>query len=112
MQLIVHLLVTTALVLVIGRVVSGIEVRDAKAAFFGAVGLGLANAFLRPVLVTLTLPLSVLTLGLFVFVLNAVILMLVAAVVDGFDVEDFGSALVGSLLLSALNFVVGVFFGI
>lgn len=106
-----HILVTAALLFIVGRIISGIEVRDAKAAIIGAVVLGLANFFVRPLLVLLTLPLTILTLGLFLIVVNAIVLMVAAAVVDGFAVKNFRSALLGSLLLTVLNLVVSRLLG-
>ncbi|MEE2900176.1 MAG: phage holin family protein [Gemmatimonadota bacterium] len=111
MGFISHILVSAGLLYVVGRLVDGIEVRDGKAAIFGAMGLGLANAFVRPLLIKLTLPITFITLGLFVFVVNALMLMLAAAFVDGFEVEDFPSALWGALALSVMNFLVGMFLG-
>jgi len=110
LQFLLHLVVTAILLFVVGKIVAGIEVRDAKAALWGALVLGIANAIVRPVLVLLTLPLTIITLGLFLFVLNAVMLMLAAALVDGFKVRGFGSALIGSVLLSVLNLVVDLVF--
>lgn len=106
----VHVVVTAMLLFVVGRIVPGIEVRDGKAALWGALVLGIANGVLRPVLVLFTLPLTLITLGLFLFVLNALMLMLAAALVDGFRVRGFGAALVGSVLLSLLNLAVSVVF--
>ena len=112
MGLIIHILVSAALLWVLGQMVSGIEVRDGKAALFGAVMLGLGNAFIRPLLILLTLPITVLTLGLFLLVVNAVVLMIAAAFVDGFEVKGFGAAVWGSLLLAIMNLLVGRFLGI
>lgn len=111
MGFIVHVLVTAGLVFVLGHLVSGIHVRDGKAALFGAIVLGLANAFVRPLLVLLTLPATILTLGLFLFVVNALMLMLAAAFVDGFEVRGLGSALWGSILLGLMNTVVWAVLG-
>ncbi len=111
MQFIVHILVTSVLLFLIGRMIEGIDVRDGKAALFGALALGLANALVRPVVVFLTLPVTVVTLGLFLFVVNALMLTLAAAVVDGFEVDGFGAALKGSLALAILNLLVGIFMG-
>jgi putative membrane protein len=111
MGFLVHILVSAVLLFLVGRMVEGIEVRDGKAAIFGALGLGLANALVRPLLLTLTLPITFLTLGLFVFVVNALMLMLAAAFVDGFEVEGFLPAVWGSLALGVMNFLVGMFFG-
>ena len=108
MGIIVHVLITTVLLFILGRMVDGIEVRDGKAALFGAMGLGLANAFVKPLLVMLTLPITFLTLGLFMIVVNALMLMLAAAFVEGFEVEDFGSAVWGAIALAVMNFLVGM----
>ncbi len=111
-QFAVHLLLSAVLLFIVGRVVSGIEVEDGAAALFGAGMLGLANAVVRPILLTLTFPITLITLGLFVFVVNALMLMLAAAFVDGFEVRGFGAALKGTVALALLNFVIGMFFGI
>jgi putative membrane protein len=108
MGFLIHTAVSAVLLFIVGRIASGIEVRDGKVALFGALGLGLANAFVRPLLVKLTLPISVLTLGLFVWVINALILVLVAEFVDGFEVEGFKAALWGSAALGLMNFLVGM----
>jgi len=110
LQFLAHVVVTAVLLVVVGRIVPGIEVRDGKAALWGALALGVANGVLRPVLVFFTLPLTIITLGLFLFVLNALMLMLAAALVDGFRVRGFGAALVGSVLLSLLNLAVSAVF--
>lgn len=112
MQFIVHILVTAVLLFLLGKMIDGFEVRDGKAAILGALVLGLANAFVRPLVVLLTLPVTLLTLGLFLFVVNALMLLLAAAIVDGFEVEGFGTALWGSVGLAVLNLLVGVFFGL
>lgn len=109
-EFLLHLVVTAILLFVVGKIVSGIEVRDARAALLGALVLGIANAVVRPILVFLTLPLTIVTLGLFLFVVNAVMLMLAAALVDGLRVRGFGAALAGSVLLSLLNLAVSVIF--
>ena len=68
-----------------------------------ALFLGLVNAVVRPILVILTLPVTILTLGLFIFVINALLFWLVAEVVKGFDVTGFGAALLGSILYSVIT---------
>jgi putative membrane protein len=110
MEFVSHVLVTAVLLFVVGRIVAGIEVRDAKAALLGALVLGIANGIVRPVLVLLTLPFTIITLGLFLLVVNAVMLMLAAAFVEGFRVRGFGAALMGSVLLSLLNLAVAAVF--
>jgi putative membrane protein len=110
MSVIVHVLVTAALLFVLGKMIDGFEVRSGKAAILGAIMLGLANFFVRPILVVLTLPATIVTLGLFLLVVNALMLMLAAAIVDGFEIEGFAPALWGSIGLAVLNFLVGVVF--
>jgi putative membrane protein len=111
MELILHIVVSAALLFIVGKMVDGIDVEGPGAAIFGAIILGLANFFVRPVLLLLTLPITVLTLGLlFIWVVNALILLLVARLVPGFRVRGFGPALLGSLLLAILNWGVGVIF--
>jgi putative membrane protein len=112
LEFLVHLLLTAFLLFVIGKIVKGIDVADGRAALFGALVLGIANAIVRPVLVFLTLPLTLLTLGLFLLVVNALMLMIAAAIVRGFTVRGFLPALWGSLLLSVFNLIVSMIFGI
>ena len=107
----VHLLVTAALLYVVGRMVTGIEVEDGSAALFGAIMLGVANAVVRPILVMLTFPITAVTFGLFIFVVNGVMLMLAAAFVDGFEVKSFWAGIKGAVALGLLNFLIGMFFG-
>ena len=106
MGIIAHILVTAVLLFVLGKIVDGIRVRDAKAAIIGAIALGLANFFVRPILVLLTLPVTIITLGLFLIVVNALMLGLAAWVVDGFEVKGAKAALWGSIVLALMNFVV------
>jgi putative membrane protein len=87
-------------------VVGGVQVSGFGAALIGALILGFVNAFVRPVMILLTLPLTIVTLGLFLFVLNAFMLWLVAALVPGFQISGFGAALLGSLLLTVLNILI------
>ena len=98
--------------MLVSWLVSGIKIADGKSALIAALVLGLANMFVRPVLVLLTLPLTILTLGLFLIVVNAGMLMLTSGFVSGFKVKNFASALVGSIVLSLLNLAVNVFFGL
>jgi putative membrane protein len=98
-----HLLVTAALLLIVASLVRGVHVEGWGPALLGALALGLVNAFVRPLMVLLTLPLTVLTFGLFLFVVNAFMLWLVAALVPGIRVQGFGAALLGSIVLTLLN---------
>jgi putative membrane protein len=85
---------------VASEIVPGIEVRDGATLIVAALLLGIVNAFVRPVAVVLTLPLTIITLGLFLLVINAGMLGFVAWLLDGFDVSGFWSALLGSVVVS------------
>jgi putative membrane protein len=111
MDFIVHILMNAGLLFLVGQLVDGIEVRDGKSAIFGAIVLGVANASVRKLIVLLTLPITFLTLGLFVIVINAIMLMIAAAFVDGFEIKRFSSAVWGGLAFSVLNVLVGMFLG-
>lgn len=111
MDILIHILFNAVLLFLVGRMVDGIEVRDGKSAIFGAIVLGLANASVRKLLIFLTLPVTIVTLGLFILVINALMLMLASVFVDGFEVEDFKAALWGSFAFAAMNFVAGMFIG-
>jgi len=81
-------------------------------ALLGAIVLGLVNAFVKPLMVFLTIPLTIITLGLFLLVINALVLQLVAALSPGIKVDGFGSALLGALVLTLLNLLVMMLFGV
>lgn len=106
MEFLAHLVVSAALLLVVAYAIRGFEVDGAGSALLGALVLGFANAVVRPVLVVLSLPITVLTFGLFLLVVNALVLKLSAALVPGFRIRGFLPALWGALLLSLLNLLV------
>jgi putative membrane protein len=106
-----HLIVSAALLLLVANAVSGMEIRGALSAVLAALVLGLVNAFVRPLAILLTLPLTLLTFGLFLLVLNGLMLKLAAAVVPGFRIRGFMPAVWGSLLLTLLNLLIDVFMG-
>jgi putative membrane protein len=101
-----HLIVTAALLLLVTNALDGIEIRGAISALFAALILGLVNALVRPVALVLTLPLTVVTFGLFLLVLNGGMLKLVAALVPGFRVRGWMPAIWASLLLTLLNVLI------
>jgi len=102
-------LIITVAILLASQFVPGIRVDTLSTAVIAACVLGLINIFVRPVLVLLTLPLSVLTLGLFYFFINALLLMLVAHIVPGFKIENFFSAFLGSLVISFVSWLANSF---
>lgn len=98
-----HLILTAGLLLLMAHLVRGVQVEGWGAALIGAIVLGFVNAIVRPLMVLLTLPLTVLSLGLFLLVINALMLWLVAALVPGIRIQGFWPALMGSLVLTLLN---------
>jgi putative membrane protein len=110
-QLIVKWIVNSTALLVVAHVVSGVTLDNWMTVFAAAVVLGLLNAFLRPVLIFLTLPVTVLTLGLFTLVINAFLFYLAAQLVSGFHVASFGRAFVAALVFSVVSFLLSLFIG-
>jgi putative membrane protein len=109
MGFLVRVLVNTMAILVAAAVVPGIEVSGVAATLGAGLVLGLVNALIRPILLILTLPLTLLTLGLFLFVLNALCLWLTSALVKGFTVHSFWAALFGALLVSVVSWLLTAF---
>lgn len=103
MQLLIRLIITTIAVLVTDLLLSGVHAEDFLTGLLVAVVLGLLNTFLKPVLVLFTLPVTLLTLGLFLLVINAGLVLLAARIVPGFVVESFWWALGFSILLSIVQ---------
>jgi putative membrane protein len=108
-EILIHILITSVLLLLIAKIVSGIEIDDWGAAIFAAIVLGVINAIIKPLLIILTIPITVLTLGLFLLVINALMLWMVGGLVRGVKIAGFWYALLGSIVLSILNLIVGIF---
>jgi len=109
MKLIIRWTLLAAALLLVAHLYSGVEVKSFGAAMIAALVIGLFNALLRPVLVLLTLPVTVLTVGLFLFVINAVMFYAAASVLgDDFNVSGFSAALIGSLIYSLCGMVIDV----
>jgi len=106
MKLLIRILITSGLVLLIARFMPGVHVADFTTALIVAVVLGLLNVFIKPILVILTLPVTILTLGLFLFVINAIIILLCTNIVGGFKVDSFFTALLFSIILSISQSIV------
>jgi len=100
LTLITRILLVAFVLLLLAEYAPGIAVEGVYAAIISAVILGILNAIVRPILVILTLPISLLTLGLFVFVINAGLFWFAASFIQGFTVDSFWSALFGSLVVS------------
>lgn len=102
-MLLLRWVVNAGALLLVAYLYPGVTVESFFAALIAALVLGLVNAIVRPVLVLLTLPVTVLTLGLFLFVINAFLFWFVAEIVQGFRVTGFGAALIGSILYSVIT---------
>nr|WP_321225450.1 phage holin family protein [uncultured Psychroserpens sp.] len=100
MNLLIRLLITAIIVMILAHFLPGVAVSGFVAAFIVAVVLGLLNFIVKPILVILTIPITIMTLGLFLFVINACIILLADKFIDGFGVSGFWIALLFSILLS------------
>lgn len=100
MNLIIRLLITAGIVLLLAHVLPGVAVAGFTAAIIVAIVLALLNAILKPILIILTIPITIVTLGLFLLVINACIILLADQFIDGFGVNGFWTALLFSILLS------------
>lgn len=103
MNLVVRWLVNALIVFGLAWALPGIHIESFWAAMLVAAVLALLNAFVQPLLIILTIPVTIITLGLFIFVINALIVLMAAAIVDSFTVENFWWALLFSILMAALN---------
>ncbi|MBI5452497.1 phage holin family protein [Candidatus Gottesmanbacteria bacterium] len=103
MKIIVNLLLNALAVLISAYLLPGVKVDGYFTAIVVAVVLGIVNTILKPILILFTLPITILTLGLFTFIINALMILLVSNLVPGFSVKGFGWALIFSLVLSLVN---------
>ncbi len=108
MKLILRWFLLAAALLLVANVYSGVSVASFGSALIAALVLGLLNTLVRPLLVLLTLPVTILTLGLFLFVINALMFWTAGSVLAGFVVQGFVAALIGSLLYSLCGLVIDV----
>ncbi len=106
MKIVVRWLLLAAALLLVANLYPGVQVASFGSAMVAALVLGLLNTLLRPILVLLTLPVTVLTLGLFLFVINALMFYFAASLLAGFHVTGFVAALIGSLLYSLCGLVI------
>ncbi len=111
MKILLRILLTAFAVLIIAHFLTGVTVASYTSAIIVAIVLGLLRLLVKPVLVIFTLPVTILTLGLFLFVINAIIVLLASKLIAGFSVSGFWVALVFSLLLSLFQSVLFSFLG-
>jgi putative membrane protein len=109
--LMVRWVVSALSLLLTAALLPGIRVGGVFSALVAAAFLGIFNALLRPVLIILTLPINILTLGLFTLVINGLMLQLVASVIKGVEIDGFGWAVLGSLVLGIINWAVNALIG-
>lgn len=103
MNILINWIVSALAILAAAYLLPGVHVTSFVSALVAAVVLGIINAFIKPVLLILTLPITILTLGLFTLVINALVILLAASLVPGFSVDSFWWALIYSIVLSIIN---------
>jgi len=108
MKLIVRWLLLAAALLLVANIYPGVTVSSYGSAMWAALVLGLLNTLVRPLLVLLTLPVTLITLGLFLFVINALMFWSASGLLSGFNVAGFGAALIGSVIYSLCGMVIDV----
>jgi putative membrane protein len=107
--ILIRWLTTTAAILVTAYLLDGIQVSSFLSAVFASAILGILNAFFRPIAIVLTLPINILSLGLFTFIINALMLKMASGIIPGFDVYGFWTAIFGSLLISIISWLLNSF---
>ena len=102
-------LILTGAIVLASYLLDGIRIGGFFSALFAAAALGMLNAVFRPIVLILTLPLNILTLGLFTFVINALMLKMASGIIPGFDVHGFWPAIFGSLVISVVSWLLSSF---
>lgn len=108
MRLLLIWVINSASLITVAYLLPGITISSFRAAFIGALVLGLVNTFIRPLMVILTLPATILTLGLFIFLINGALFWWVGTYVDGFTVDSLGAGIVGAILYSLIAWVLSI----
>jgi putative membrane protein len=109
MGFLIRWLILTIAIIIASYLLEGIHISGFFSAFFAAAALGILNALFRPILILLTLPINILTLGLFTFIINALMLKLASGVIPGFEVYGFWTAVFGSLIISVVSSLLNSF---
>ena len=110
MRFLLRLLLNGVAILAAAWLIPGLHLASLESAFIAGAVLGFVNALIRPVLFLLTLPFTLLTLGLFIFVLNAICLGLTAAVLPGFSIDSYWSALLGAIVVTIVSWILNGLF--
>lgn len=106
LQLVMYLIFSTAVLLLTARIVPGFEIENIGAAIFSCILIGFLNFLFRPLLILLTLPINIVTLGLFSFIINALILNVAAGLIDGFSIRNWTSAIIAAIVLAIIQLVI------
>jgi putative membrane protein len=109
MGILIRWLILTAAIMAASYLIDGISVSGFFSAFFAAAVLGILNALFRPILFILTLPINIMTFGLFTFVINALLLKMASGVIPGFNIHGFWSAVFAALIISGVNWILNSF---
>jgi putative membrane protein len=109
--ILIRWIVLTLAIITAAYTIEGMQVSGFFSALFAAAVLGILNALLRPILIVLTLPINILSLGLFTFVINAFMLKMVSGVIPGFDIRGFWPAILGALMISIVSWLLNTLIG-
>jgi len=109
MGILIRWIILTVSIIIASYLLEGIHISSFFSAFFAAAALGILNALFRPILLILTLPINVLTLGLFTFIINALMLKMASGIIPGFEVQGFWTAVIGSLIISVISWLLNSF---
>lgn len=110
MNLLVVWVLSAVALIITSKLVSGFEIKDFKTAFIASIIIGLLNAILRPILILLSLPINLLTLGLFTFVINAAILKMAAGFLKDFNIKSWWTAICGAIVLVIIQMLTALAF--
>ncbi|MBA3046838.1 phage holin family protein [Patescibacteria group bacterium] len=110
MSILLKWLITAAAILITAYLLPGVSISGLWAALWLAVFLGIINIVIKPILIIFTLPINILTLGLFTFVINGLLILLASSIIKGFEVSGFFTALGFSIVLSAISYVLNSLF--
>lgn len=103
--------IMAASIMLAAYVIPGVNIKSFFSALWAALFIGIINVLVRPLLILITLPINILTLGLFTFVINALLILLVSSIIKGFEVKGFWIAMLFSIVLSIINYLLGHLFG-
>ena len=109
MGILIRWIILTVSIIIASYLLEGIHISSFFSAFLAAAALGILNALFRPILLILTLPINILTLGLFTFIINALMLKMASGIIPGFEVHGFWTAVIGSLIISVISWLLNSF---